>query len=213
VSAELVIFDCDGTLVDTELIANEVLAECLTELGLPTTTEQSLAAYKGRFLEDILQIIEGKLGRPVPESFWPDFELRRDAEFEQRVEPIEGAHAAVEAVRAAGIKTCVASQAKLTKTELTLGLTGLRDLFEAEAVFSAFDVPRGKPFPDLFLHAAETMGVSPPGCVVVEDTPLGVRAGVAAGMRVLALDGDGWAQELGAEPLAHLTELPAALGI
>jgi HAD superfamily hydrolase (TIGR01509 family) len=149
----------------------------------------------------------------VPESFWPDFELRRDAEFEQRVEPIEGAHAAVEAVRAAGIKTCVASQAKLTKTELTLGLTGLRDLFEAEAVFSAFDVPRGKPFPDLFLHAAETMGVSPPGCVVVEDTPLGVRAGVAAGMRVLALDGDGWAQELGAEPLAHLTELPAALGI
>jgi HAD superfamily hydrolase (TIGR01509 family) len=215
VTPELVIFDCDGTLVDSESIANEALAQALTELGLPTTTEESLTTYKGRFLEDILAMIGERLGAPVPDGFWPAYEARRDAEFERRVRPMAGAHAAVAAVRAAGLRTCVASQAKASKTELTLGLTGLRDLFTADAVFSAFEVPRGKPFPDLFLYAAERMGASPSRSVVVEDTALGVRAGVAAGMRVFAVgeEAGGWAAEHGATPLARLADLPAALGL
>jgi HAD superfamily hydrolase (TIGR01509 family) len=212
---QLVIFDCDGTLVDTELLSNVVLARALTKLGVPTTTEESLATYKGRFVEDILAEISGRLGRPVPDDFWPAYEQRRDEVFRREVRPIDGAAEAVQAVLAAGLKACVASQAKLEKSELTLGLTGLRGLFGADHVFSAHDVPRGKPEPDLFLHAAAKMGVAPEQSVVVEDTPLGVQAGVAAGMRVLALvehDG-GWARELGGEPITSLRELPVRLNL
>ena len=211
---ELVIFDCDGTLVDTEYLSNVVLARCLTEIGLPTSTEESLATYKGRFVEDILAEVRGRLGRPLPDDFWASYERERDASFRESVRPIDGAAEAVRAVLAAGLKTCVASQARLEKSELTLGLTGLRELFGADHVFSAHDVPRGKPEPDLFLYAAAQMGVAPAQSVVVEDTPLGVQAGVAAGMRVLALeDGGGWARELGGEPITSLREIPARLGI
>lgn len=212
---QLVIFDCDGTLVDSETLSNVVLAQCLTEIGLPTSTEESLATYKGRFVEDILVEVRQRLGRPLPDDFWPSYERRRDDAFRQSVQPIDGAAEAVQAVLAAGLKACVASQAKLEKTELTLGLTGLRPLFGADHVFSAHDVANSKPAPDLFLHAAERMGVVPEQSVVIEDTPLGVRAGLAAGMRVLALvDGDpGWALELGAEPISHLSELPVLLGL
>ena len=211
----LVIFDCDGTLVDTEYLSNVVLARCLTEIGLPTSTEESLATYKGRFVEDILAEVRGRLGRPLPDDFWRSYERERDASFRESVRPIDGAAEAVRAVAAAGIKTCVASQARLQKSELTLGLTGLRELFGAEHVFSAHDVARGKPEPDLFLYAAAQMGVAPAQSVVVEDTPLGVQAGVAAGMRVLALveDDGAWARELGGEPIISLREIPALLGI
>ena len=98
------------------------------------------------------------------------------------------------AVRDAGIAVCVATQGEPEKTELTLRLTGLRPLFGADALFSAELVPRGKPHPDLFLHACAAMGATPEHCVVVEDSPLGVTAAVAAGMRVIgyAAEGNGW---------------------
>ena len=210
---ELVIFDCDGTLVDTEYLSNVVLARSLTELGLPTTVEESLATYKGRFVEDILAEVRERLGRPVPDDFWPAYEAKRDDAFRASVRPILGAATAVQCLTAAGLKVCVASQAKLEKSELTLGLTGLRPLFGEDHVFTAHDVARGKPAPDLFLYAAAQMGVTPERCVVVEDTPLGVEAGVAAGMRVLALDGHGWAEDLGGESIAGLRQVPALLGI
>jgi beta-phosphoglucomutase-like phosphatase (HAD superfamily) len=120
-------------------------------------------------------------------------------------------------VAAAGVKVCVASQGKPDKTELTLGITGLRGLFGADALFSAYSVPRGKPHPDLFLLAARSMGTSPGRTVVVEDTAIGVTGAVAAGTRVLgfAPDGDGTAlTEAGAaEVLPSLADLPVRLGI
>ncbi|MDQ6607881.1 MAG: HAD-IA family hydrolase, partial [Actinomycetota bacterium] len=177
---DLVIFDCDGVLVDSEPISNEVLARVLSECGLPTTTADALRFYKGLILRDVIAQAQGRLGRALPDDFVDRFESERATEFRRRLRPIEGAAATVQRLRAAGLGVCVATQGKLEKTELTLGLTELRPLFAEHAVFTAYSVPRGKPYPDLFLHAADAMATSAERCVVVEDTPIGARAGVAA---------------------------------
>jgi HAD superfamily hydrolase (TIGR01509 family) len=210
----LVIFDCDGVLVDSEPISGEVLARVLSECGLPTTVADAVAGYKGLILADVIRRAEERLGAALPPDFATRFEGARAEEFRRRLKPVPGAEEAVRAVAAAGIAVCVASQGKPEKTELTLGLTGLRDLFGEHALFSAYSVARGKPFPDLFLRAAATMGAVPADTVVVEDTPIGARAGVAAGMRVLgyAADSDPAAlRTAGAEPFESLGEVPALL--
>jgi HAD superfamily hydrolase (TIGR01509 family) len=214
---QLVIFDCDGVLVDSEPISNEVLAGELTAAGLRTTPAEAIATYKGRLLSDVVELAESRLGSPLPEGFVAEYERKRTLEFDRRLRAIDGAADTVERVRAAGIEVCVASQGKLEKTELTLSLTGLRPLFGTDALFSAYSVPRGKPHPDLFLFAARTMGASPARCTVVEDTELGVRAAVAAGISVFAYVADADEAALRAAGatgvLQRLSELPAALGI
>jgi HAD superfamily hydrolase (TIGR01509 family) len=213
---QLVIFDCDGVLVDSEPTSNRVLAEALTAEGLPTTPEESLAEHRGLLLSEIVARAEAKLGHPLSEGWAAGFERDRAEAFRRELEPVPGAGAAVERVIAAGLAVCVASQGKLEKTRLTLGLTGLRDLFPGEALFSAYFVPRGKPHPDLFLHAADAIGVEPSRCVVVEDTPSGVKGAVSAGMRALgyAADSDETAlREAGAEVFRSMDELPALLGL
>lgn len=212
----LVIFDCDGVLVDSEAISNGVLARKLTAEGLPTTLAEARRDYQGLLLADVLSRAQVKLGRTLPRGWLAEFEHEREAVFGRELEPVPGAAAAVEAVLAAGLGACVASQGKLEKTRLSLELTGLRRLFADESLFSAYAVARGKPYPDLFLHAAATMGAEPSACVVVEDTPSGVAAGVASGMRVLGYAADSDAQALrdaGAETFLSLEELPALLGI
>ncbi len=212
----LVIFDCDGVLVDSEPISNEVLARILSECGLPTSTTDALSVYKGLILREVIAHAQERLGRPLPDDFVDRFESERAAEFRRRLKPIEGAGATVQRLRAAGLEVCVATQGKLEKTELTLGLTELRPLFQERALFTAYSVPRGKPHPDLFLHAAERMGTPAERCVVVEDTPIGVRAAVAAKMRVFgyAADSDATAlADAGAEPFDSLPELPGLLGL
>jgi HAD superfamily hydrolase (TIGR01509 family) len=213
---QLVIFDCDGVLVDSEPISNRVLAELLTAQGIPTTLSQSRSAYQGLMLSEVLAGAEASLGRPLPEDFLETYERERDAAFRRELRPVAGAADAVEQVTAAGIPVCVASQGKLAKTRLTLAVTGLERLFSEEARFSAYSVARGKPAPDLFLHAAATMGAAPAGCVVVEDTPSGVSAAVAAGMRALGLAADSderGLREAGAEIILSLAELPGRLAL
>jgi HAD superfamily hydrolase (TIGR01509 family) len=214
---QLVIFDCDGVLVDSEPISNEVLAGELTAAGLQTTPAEAIATYKGRLLSDVVELAESRLGRSLPEGFVAEYERKRTLEFRRRLRAVDGAAEAVRRVRAASIEVCVASQGKPEKTELTLSLTGLRPLFGAEALFSAYSVPRGKPHPDLFLFAAQKMGATPERCAVVEDTELGVSAGVAAGMRVFGYVGDADEAALRAagasDVLQRLSELPAAIGI
>jgi beta-phosphoglucomutase-like phosphatase (HAD superfamily) len=214
---DLVIFDCDGVLVDSEPISNTVLARALTAAGLPTSPEDALRTYKGRIMSDVVAVAESKLGSSLPPGFVERFESDRLEEFRRSLGPIPGAGAAVRVVSAAGVKVCVASQGKPEKTELTLGITGLRELFGADALFSAYSVARGKPHPDLFLHAARSMGAGAERTVVIEDTSIGVTAAVAAGMRVLGFapddDGATLTEAGAAEVLPSLAELPARLGI
>jgi HAD superfamily hydrolase (TIGR01509 family) len=210
----LVIFDCDGVLVDSERISNAVLAAALRKVGLAISAEEAHDRYRGMFLSEIRADAERRLGASLPPDFVERFERDREEAFCASLEAVPGAAAAVQAVRAMGFDVCVASQGKLSKTELTLSLTGLRDLFGVDALFSSHIVGRGKPAPDLFLHAAASMGCEPDRCVVVEDTMIGVEAARAAGMRVIAYSPDGDAaafQAAGVETVETLEELPAML--
>jgi HAD superfamily hydrolase (TIGR01509 family) len=213
---QLVIFDCDGVLVDSEVISNRVLAERLTAEGLPTTVAEARRDYQGLLLADVIAKAQAKLARTLPDGWMTAYERDRAAVFRRELRPVAGASEAVQRLEAAGIAVCVASQGKLEKTRLSLALTGLEGLFPESARFSAESVSRGKPAPDLFLHAAATMRVDPSNCVVVEDTPSGVIAAVAAGMRALGYvaDSDERAmRDAGAEAMHSLTELPALLGL
>jgi HAD superfamily hydrolase (TIGR01509 family) len=206
----LVIFDCDGVLVDSEAISNGVLAELLTAEGLPTTLARARRDYQGLLLAQIVARAEAKLGRSLPADWLARFEVERAEAFRRDLRPVPGAPAAVARVRTAGVRACVASQGRLEKTRLSLELTGLDGLFESDELFSAYQVARGKPHPDLFLHAAPVMRIRPEACMVVEDTPSGVMAAVSAGMRAVGYAADGDEQALrvaGAEIIDSLDEL------
>ncbi len=212
----LVIFDCDGVLVDSEPLSTSVLAASLTAAGLPTSSEDALRDYRGKLLREVTDDAGALLGVPLPVDFLENFERDREHAFRASLKAVPGARQAVEAVKAAGAAVCVASQGKRSKTDLTLTLTGLRDLFADDALFSADDVKRGKPHPDLFQYAAATMGTAPECCAVVEDTVIGVTAAVAASMRVVAYAGDEDPEPLeaaGANTVRSLTEVAAALGL
>lgn len=212
---ELVIFDSDGVLVDSEAIANRVLAETLTARGLPTTAEEALNNYKGRLLAEVIELANERHGAPLDE--WvEEFENKRADAFRAELQEIDGVRAVVEAVRDAGIDRCVCTQGKRNKTDLTLGITGLRDLFDDDAVFTSYEVERGKPHPDLFLNAAGSRGADPHRTAVIEDTTIGARAGIAAGMTVFGYAAETAPEdfrELGATPFAAMSELPALLGL
>jgi HAD superfamily hydrolase (TIGR01509 family) len=184
----LVIFDCDGVLVDSELTSNRVLAETFTAIGHPMTIEESIHHFMGRSAKHLHERGAELLGRPLPDGFYADYTRRRDQAFETELEAVAGVAEAVDALHAAGVRTCVASSGPHAKMRLTLGMTGLWERFEGR-IYSATEVEHGKPAPDLFLHAARQEGFTPEDCVVVEDAPAGVAAGKAAGMRVLAYAG------------------------
>jgi HAD superfamily hydrolase (TIGR01509 family) len=213
---ELVIFDCDGVLVDSEVISSRVLAAMLTEQGLPTTLAQARREYQGLLLDDVCARAAVKLGRPLPADWLARFEAERSGAFRRELRPIAAAAETVESLLSTGLAVCVASQGKLEKTRLSLTLTGLDHLFPEHVRFSAQSVANGKPAPDLFLHAAASMGTEPECCVVVEDTPSGVLAAVAAGMRVFGYSADSDEHALtaaGAQPIHALAELPRVLAL
>ena len=176
-----VIYDCDGVLVDSEPTSNRVLAAVLTEIGLPTTPEESMATFMGRAWASCLAIVEERLGAQPPPDLTERYRAARN-EALRAVRPVDGV---VDALEAIALPDCVASSGDHGKMRVTLGATGLLERFEGR-IFSALDVPggRGKPAPDLFLHAAERMGFDPATTAVVEDSEPGVEAGLAAGMRV-----------------------------
>jgi HAD superfamily hydrolase (TIGR01509 family) len=213
---QLVVFDCDGVLVDSETISNEVLARALTEQGLPTTLAQSRRDYQGLLLSEIDSRAQAKLGQSLAKDWIERYEHDRTIAFRHELCAVPGVAEAIQRIKAAGVAVCVASQGKLEKTRLSLELTKLDHSFHDEALFSAYSVPRGKPHPDLLLHAARTMSAEPARCAVVEDTPSGVTAAVAAGMRVLGYTTDSDAAALlraGAEVFGAMEDLPGLLGI
>lgn len=210
----LVIFDCDGVLVDSEPTSSRILAEQLTALGLPTTQEESIDRYMGGSAASIIADIERRLGRRTPENFLKDFNAACFAAFDAELEPVDGIAALLDSLAESGTLTCVASSGDHEKLRRTLGHTGLLERFEGR-IFSSTEVPNGKPAPDLFLHAASRMGVSPGRCAVVEDSPVGVTAAVAASMTVFGYAGRTPVERLareGVRTFGAMRELPALLG-
>jgi HAD superfamily hydrolase (TIGR01509 family) len=177
----LVIFDCDGVLVDSEPIANRVFAQALAELGLCLSDAQMFDYFIGRSMAYCLGVVERLLGRPAPENFLADLQARTFAGFATELRPMPHIESALDEIT---VPCCVASSGDHAKMRTTLGITGLLPRFEGR-LFSVTEVAHAKPAPDVYLYAAEQMGVEPAVCVVVEDTPPGVRAGAAAGMTVL----------------------------
>ena len=182
---ELVIFDCDGVLVDSERIAVRVEAEYLAELGWPLTEAEIAERFMGRTAEYMDEAIEAHLGVRLPPDWKDQFQRRYLDAFVADLVPVDGV---VEALDQITVPTCVASSGSHDKLRFTLGHTGLYERFEGR-IFSGYEVANGKPAPDLFLHSAARMGADPARCAVVEDTLYGVMAARAAGMRVFGYAG------------------------
>jgi HAD superfamily hydrolase (TIGR01509 family) len=176
----LVIFDCDGVLVDSELITNRVFTKMLNEFGVAISKEEAFEKFVGRSMAQCLGIVADLLGREVPADFVHQYHERSATALKSELQAVRGIEAALEAIQA---PYCVASNGSHEKMQATLGLTGLLPKFK-DKLFSVSEVVRGKPFPDVFLYAAAKSGVAPADCVVIEDTPTGVSAGIAAGMTV-----------------------------
>ncbi|GAA5002714.1 HAD family hydrolase [Kitasatospora paranensis] len=213
---DLVIFDNDGVLVDSEPISNRVLAGYLTELGYPTTVEDSYRDYMGTAAHHVHDVIRARYGASLPDGFDDLFHARVFAAFEAELTAVRGAEELLKTLQQSGVRYCLASSAHHAWIRTALDLTGLRGHVAEELIFSAQDVGIGKPAPDLFQHAARTMGVAPERCLVLEDSPNGVLAARAAGMDVYghaALTDPARLTAAGATGLfTALAEVPALLG-
>ncbi|MBM7519533.1 HAD family hydrolase [Nocardioides nitrophenolicus] len=208
----LVVLDCDGVLVDSEPLVQRVEMAMLAELGWPITLAEIQAQHLGRPWPAIQANIESRIGRPLPADFRERRVAANDAVFAAELTAVPGIVEALALLAGAGHLTCVASSGSHRRIERVLGLTGLLDQFRGR-IFSTEDVARGKPAPDLFLHAAARVGVPPQRCVVVEDSPAGVAAAVAAGMPVVGFAGATPAPMLsGADVVIDdMARLPAAV--
>lgn len=212
----LVIFDCDGVLVDSEPIASRVLAETLSEIGFPLSAQQAIDRYTGVSLAAVLAAVEAEWGQALPADFARRLGARDCAAFRAELQAITGAAEMLQALRCA---RCVASSGAPEKIRENLALTGLLPYLEPH-LFSAAMVAHGKPAPDLFLLAASAMGASPERCAVIEDSVAGVQAARAAGMRVLGFCGGGHFRPGDGEALlsagaaalfSRMSDLPALL--
>jgi HAD superfamily hydrolase (TIGR01509 family) len=212
----LLIFDCDGVLVDSEHLACVALAEVMTTLGHSMTADEAMLAFAGRSLKDVLARAERLLSRPIPKDLGEQAAVQLMARFRRELQAVAGVK---EAIAALPYRRCVASSSDPGRLTLSLDVTGLSALF-GNNVFSAVEVANGKPAPDLFLLAARRLGEDPSSCIVIEDSVLGVEAAGAAGMAAIGFAGashanQGLAERLaaaGAEPVIHsMANLPAAV--
>ncbi|GGQ85095.1 HAD family hydrolase [Kitasatospora griseola] len=185
---ELVIFDCDGVLVDSERIAVRVQREVGAQLGWPLTEDEVVRHFIGRSHAAGWQVVAERLGESTAAAWEQRFEQRHRELVDTELEPVDGIVEALTELAAAGLPHCVASSGTHGKMRHTLGRTGLYERFEGR-IFSATEVAHGKPAPDLFLHAAQRMGFAPEVCAVVEDSGPGTRAARAAGMRCFGYTG------------------------
>jgi HAD superfamily hydrolase (TIGR01509 family) len=183
-SKRLIIFDFDGVLADSEILSNTVIAEILTELGVPTTPEDSLRLYMGKRFQEVIDAVEEAVGHPLPDDFPESYQYRTLSRFRQDLCLIEGARAYIEEF--IHIPRCIASSSSPDRLKVCLEILNLSEFF-GPYVYSASEVARGKPYPDIYLLAAERMKADPRACIVIEDSVSGVQAGVAAGMTVIGL--------------------------
>ena len=176
---QAIVFDCDGVLVDSEVIAVGIESTLLTAAGFPMTFDEVSSAFVGMSHNEVMGLLEAKFGRPVPVDLSDRIQAETLAAFPSELAAVAGIDAVISA---SVLPRCVASSSTVDRIALSLQLTNLDRHFASEHVYSAQMVERGKPEPDLFLHAARGLGIEPAACVVVEDSPHGVSAGVAAGM-------------------------------
>ncbi len=179
------IFDCDGVLVDSDRISLRIQAERISALGLEMSYEECVRDFLGLGMPATLRILAERLEQPVPAGWEAELNAAVREGFRRELTPVQGIVQALDGIE---LPVCVASSGSHEKMRLTLGLTGLWDRF-AGRIFSADEVKRGKPAPDLFLHAASRMSTRPERCVVVEDSPFGIAAAKAAGMSALGFAG------------------------
>lgn len=212
----LLIFDCDGVLVDSERLSHAELAQLMTQLGRPMTTEQAIEIFAGQRLQDVMRTAEVLLSKPIPADLAEEAGRRLLARFRRELKPLVGVREAIETLPLA---RCVASSSTLERLRISMEVTGLADLFD-DRLFSADQVEHGKPAPDLFLLAARSFGVSPADCIVIEDSALGIRAARAAGMKAIGFVGASHAtMQLGRQLKAagadvvieSMSELPACV--
>jgi len=180
----LLIYDFDGVIADSEVVANAVLAEMVTELGVPTTLQDAYSLYMGKRFTEVMSAVEGSLGRALPPTFALDCQARTLGRFRQELRLVDGARSYLDAF--AQVPRCIASSSSPDRLALCLEVLGLQSEF-GRNVFSASLVARGKPHPDIFLYAAQQMGIPPSRSVVLEDSPSGVAAAIAAGMTVIGI--------------------------
>ena len=206
-----IIFDCDGVLVDSEPLSIEVDRQMLAELGWHLSLDEIIERFVGRSHEHFIQEVTKYLGVPPPPEWDEKSTPLYRAAYEKSLKPVDGIVAALDRLK---LLFCVASSGTHEKMAFTLGLTGLLNRFEGH-MFSATEVENGKPAPDLFLHAAKSMGWNPTSCIVVEDSVYGVKAGLAAGMRVIAYSGgvtnSGKLAHSGVTVISNMAELPGAI--
>ncbi|MBX3502147.1 MAG: HAD-IA family hydrolase [Alphaproteobacteria bacterium] len=214
----LVIFDCDGVLVDTEPLSNRCFAEALNREGLDWDVAETMRRLMGRSMRSCIEIVEAELGRTVPGDFVERLQDRTFACFrDEGVHAVPGVIAALDALERAGAATCVASSGDHGKMRITLGGAGLWDRFDGR-IFSATQVARGKPAPDLFLFAARRMGMPAGDSIVIEDSAAGAQAARAAGMRAYGYVGAPHTDraglvEAGATLFDDMRRLPSLLGM
>ena len=202
---EAVIFDCDGTLVDSEPITVGVLIDYLREFGLKMDYEEASSLFIGRDMESIVKWLEDRKKIQLPDAFPEEYRKRQAVALRESVLPIPGAH---ELLAAMTKPFCVASNAPQAKIAINLTVTGLDKFFTADRTFSAYDIKVWKPQPDLFLYAAKQLGVDPANCVVIEDSMPGIEAGLAAGMQVIGYSKSAELKPTDTIPFVHsLSEL------
>lgn len=211
---KLVIFDCDGVLVDSEPVTNRLMAEELTAHGLPTTTEESVERFVGGTIKSVFESAR-QMGAALPDDWVDHFYARMIDTLRDEVTIIPGVRDVLDALDSASVPYCVGSNGPMLKMDTTLKVTGLWDRLEGR-IYSAHDVGIAKPEPGLFLHAARDMGFGPEDCVVIEDSVSGVRAAQAAGITCFGFVRDTpaeWLLAYGAAPFADMSELPELLGL
>lgn len=201
-----ILFDFDGVIADSEALANTVLAEHVTQLGLHTTLADALNRYMGRRWSEAMVLIEADIGRPLPPDFSEALKTATLERFKVTLQEVSGATAFIRQFHA--VPRCIASSSSADRLRACLEMLGIADEFSG-AVYSADMVDRGKPHPDIFLYAAAQLGIQPSSCLVVEDSVSGVQAGKAAGMMVVGLCAashirEGHSQHLAAAGAVHV---------
>ena len=208
---KLIIFDCDGVLVDSEPLSCSVVAGQMEELGIPMTTDEAISLFAGGSLKRVRDYVYTQTGQNAPEDFEETYRNRSYALFREALQPVKGIKEVLDVLH---LNKCVASNGPLPKMELNLGLTKLIDFFDNK-LFSAYNVGHWKPHPGLFLHAAKEMGFEPRDCIVIEDSHHGVEAAKAAGMQVYGYAGRTpylKLEQAGATVFTDMKKLPGLLG-